>query len=224
MESWSSVEFNALFDTQFLHNYGLYVDYKHLDSTPDNTFNFDGNLRSIEMIREKRILEDLIEKRKKYVVCKQFWASYNFERIIENVYLYVKPCPKIMRKYCEIMNKTLENQEYNFLHYRYESDFINHFNIKVKPLPIIYSAIEFKDKTKKTYIATTNILSLLSPKDNMYVNILHKDERDLIHFNFEECAFIDYMIGLNSKEVYGHIKSSFSHMLNNMKATNNYYS
>jgi hypothetical protein len=42
-------------------------------------------------------------------------------------------------------------------------------------------------------------------------------------YNYEEKAFIDYMIGLNSSEIYGHSKSSFSYMLNGIKGTNNYY-
>jgi len=36
-------------------------------------------------------------------------------------------------------------------------------------------------------------------------------------------AFVDYMVGLNSVEAYGHKNSSFSCMINNIKSTNNYY-
>ena len=45
----------------------------------------------------------------------------------------------------------------------------------------------------------------------------------LMDFNFEQRAFIDYMIGLHSVECYGHKNSSFSHMINNLKGTDNFY-
>ena len=45
----------------------------------------------------------------------------------------------------------------------------------------------------------------------------------LMDLNFEQRAFIDYMFGLNSVECIGHNKSSFSHMINYIKQTNNYY-
>ena len=53
--------------------------------------------------------------------------------------------------------------------------------------------------------------------------IVFKKENNLVEWNFEEKGFIDYMIGLNSLQVIGHKNSSFSVMLNNLKATNNYY-
>ena len=43
------------------------------------------------------------------------------------------------------------------------------------------------------------------------------------HLNFEEQAFIDFLIGKDSYELYGHSKSSFSRVLNSSKQTNNYY-
>ena len=45
----------------------------------------------------------------------------------------------------------------------------------------------------------------------------------IANLNFEEKAFIDFMIGKNAQEVYGHNKSSFSLLLNFIKNTNNYY-
>ena len=47
---------------------------------------------------------------------------------------------------------------------------------------------------------------------------------ELKDYNFEELAFVDYMFGLHSNEVFGHKKSSFSNMLNHLKKTSNYYS
>ena len=53
--------------------------------------------------------------------------------------------------------------------------------------------------------------------------IVSKNEDELTDYNFEELAFVDYMFGLNSNELFGHSKSSFSTMLNHIKKTNNYY-
>jgi hypothetical protein len=83
----------------------------------------------------------------------------------------------------------------------------------------------FTNPTLKIYVATTNIQDLIV---NKYIlsQIITKNETELknnFNFNFEELAFIDYMIGLHSNEVFGHKKSSFSVMLNSIKSTNNYY-
>ena len=43
------------------------------------------------------------------------------------------------------------------------------------------------------------------------------------NLNFEELAFIDFMIGKNAQQVIGHSKSSFSVILNSSHNTNNYY-
>jgi len=53
--------------------------------------------------------------------------------------------------------------------------------------------------------------------------IISKNENELKDYNFEEKAFIDYIFGLHSNEIFGHSKSSFSTLLNNFKNTSNYY-
>ena len=68
---------------------------------------------------------------------------------------------------------------------------------------------------------TKNIIDLNNSK--FFSKIITKNEDELSNYNFEELAFIDYMFGLNSNEVFGHNKSSFSIMLNNIKQTKNYY-
>jgi hypothetical protein len=82
----------------------------------------------------------------------------------------------------------------------------------------------FKNPNLKIYIATSNIRELINLNDSELRNIIiSKNENKLLDYNFEEKAFIDYMFGLNSTEVFGHSKSSFSHMLNSFKNTSNYY-
>ena len=53
--------------------------------------------------------------------------------------------------------------------------------------------------------------------------IFTKNENELAGYNFEELAFVDFMFGLYSNEIYGHKNSSFSVMLNSLKGTDNYY-
>jgi hypothetical protein len=54
-------------------------------------------------------------------------------------------------------------------------------------------------------------------------NIIYKSAKITDGLNFEEAAFIDFMIGKEAAEVYGHHNSSFSVLLNFSNVTNNYY-
>jgi hypothetical protein len=130
-----------------------------------------------------------------------------------------------MNVYRNIKNELINNNEqYNFIHYRYEKDFINHFNIKLEPFEEIYLKIKnnFKNPSLKIYVACSNSKNII-----MNINddgkLITKNEENLLEYNFEELAFIDYMFGVESNEVYGDNKSSFSGMLNIIKNTNNYY-
>ena len=47
------------------------------------------------------------------------------------LYKKLLPAPAIMQKYKEIKKLIgLQDGKYNYIHYRYEPDFINHFQIK----------------------------------------------------------------------------------------------
>jgi hypothetical protein len=127
-----------------------------------------------------------------------------------------------MEKYIKIQNKLI-TEPYNFIHYRYETDFTTHFKVTIKSLDHLLSSINFKNNNLKIYIATSNIKNLINLNDCKYKNLIYKNDDELMELNFEERAFIDYMFGLNSVECYGHKKSSFSCMINNIKKTNNYY-
>ena len=83
---------------------------------------------------------------------------------------------------------------------------------------------KFKNPNLKIYIATSNIKNVINKESKFYDKILTKNEDELKDYNFEELAFVDYMFGLHSNEVFGHKKSSFSNMLNHLKKTSNYYS
>jgi hypothetical protein len=226
LTSWYNVPFDQLFDVSFLEKYPYYVNYNVLSLNNKNTYNYDGKLFSNQLLKREHIIEQLKQIVEPHIVLKQFWDTFFFTEIIDEVYPYLKPCKKIMKKYLEINNElSLVKNNYNFLHYRYESDFKNHFHIAdMQNLSTHILQNSFVNKDLKMYIATTDIMNLLKDDLNkLNPFILYKNENNLNDFNFEERAFIDYMIGLNSKEVYGHSKSSFSNMLNSLKKTNNYY-
>lgn len=226
LTSWYSIKFNEFFNSSFLNNYDLYIDYNNIDSNETNTTNFIGEKRCIEVIGEnceEKIIEKINNFNTKYVVLKQFWAIYNFSNIKQNIYNKLLPSKKIFDTYLIIKNNlNLNNEPYNFLHYRHEHDFINHFQIANLPkLNELLVNNNFKNKNMKIYVATTSINNLINTVE--YPFIIYKNESKLVNFNFEEKAFIDYMFGLHSEEVYGHSNSSFSHMLNDNKGTHNYY-
>jgi hypothetical protein len=229
--SWYNVPFHELFDTSFLKKYDLYIDYNqlYLKLNYENTFNFHDTVCCNRFLSRENILEQLLKINKSCIILKQFWDIYAFKEIREDINRVIIPSSKIMRMYNQIkIQLSLQTNNYNFFHYRYEHDFIRHFKIKnMKSLKEIISEKPFLNKDLKIYIATTNLKQLLK-EGNIFEKelkdiILYKNEDSLENWNFEEKAFIDYMIGLNSLEVLGHHNSSFSVMLNNLKGTNNYY-
>jgi hypothetical protein len=132
-----------------------------------------------------------------------------------------------MELYHRIKNELLQQTEqYNCIHYRYERDFTNYFKVSVENLKDILSRIKptFKRPELRIYIATSNlkeVIDLHNPEINQI--IFTKNVDLLTEYNFEELAFVDYMFGIHANEVVGHNKSSFSHMLNNIKGTRKYY-
>lgn len=121
-----------------------------------------------------------------------------------------------MDKYIEIKN-TFTNELYNFIHYRYEIDFTQHFKINIESLDILIENIKFKNNDLNVYIATSNIKKILDMNNCKYKNLIYKNDDILIDLNFEQKAFIDFMIGINSVEGCGNQKSSFSQMIKNIK-------
>ena len=227
--TWFNVEFEKLFDINFFKKFENFIEIQKLNLTNENTYNYYGYISIYQIIQDDQdIIGQLNNINKEFVVLKQFWSVHKFREIKNNFYSDILPSKKIMDAYLNIFtNLSLENNKYNFIHYRYELDFINYFKINELPsLPSLILNNCFKNKNLKIYIASTNIKNLLQ-NNNSYVDvnnlITFKDEETLSDFNFEEKAFIDFMFGLYSNEVYGHNKSSFSTILNNLKQTNNYY-
>jgi hypothetical protein len=228
---WNNEKFEKLFDLSFLKKYDLYIDFKTIENNinENNTFNFYGD-RCINIFKND---DDILKIDKEFIILKQFWSIIvlsvvvNKIQEVEQIYPLLLPSNRLIKVYNTIKSKILNTDEqYNFIHYRYEQDFIACFKCSVEALkPIILNIKQkFKNPNLRIYIATSNITKLIDLNDTELNNmILTKNEDELTEYNFEELAFIDYMFGLNSNEVFGHSKSSFSHMLNNLKGQNNFY-
>lgn len=226
MFNWTNSPFENLFDLDFLYGYKLYVNYHDIENklTEDNCHNLDGKILSHILFKKNNILDQLIELNKIYIVLSQFWSLYEFRDFIyNNIHMNIYPSKNIMKIYTEIKNNIIGDEPYNFIHYRYEIDFVTHFKIDIKSLDNFIKNIKFKNNNLKIYIATSNIKNLLDLNNCEYKNLIYKNDDILMNLNYEQRAFIDYMFGINSVECYGHKNSSFSCMINNMKKTANYY-
>jgi hypothetical protein len=196
-----------------------------LQLTNENTFNFIGEL-SVKLFNDN-FFDEIKCINKEFIVLKQFYATYKFKQITMDMNLHILPCERLMNVYNEQKINILSNNEpYNFLHYRYEHDFTNYFKVEIEDLKtlILLTKKKFKNPHLKIYIATNNIKQLININDSELTDIIiFKNDDDLNCYNYEEKAFIDYMFGLNSNEIFGHKNSAFSCMINGIKKTNNYY-
>ena len=199
----------------------LYINYNDIKHKI-NTYNtFNNYVRCIDFIdKNNNIYNQLKILNKEYIILKQFWPINNLS-IKNNIIPHLKCSEKIYNIYKEIsLNFPLK---YNSLHYRFESDFKNHFNCEIKSLLNILENINFNNKSLKIYIATSDIYKCININEINKYNIFYKDDKIFNNLNFEEKAYIDYLICLNSEEFIGNDKSSFSNTINNIKNTNNYY-
>jgi len=221
LTSWYNVNFNKLFDTRFLEKYDLYIKPENINYNENNTINYNTKLLTNQLINlNQPILDQLKNFNKKYIILKQFWVLN--DKIENNIDItpYILPSKIILNEYHRIKNNLLiNNEKYNFIHYRYELDFIKHFNIK-KNLSLKEVINKFNENLR-IYIATTNINNILDQTDRN--NIICKNDDELKNFDFEQKAFIDYMFGLNATNIIGHSKSSFSHTLIKLKKSGTFY-
>ena len=223
LTTWYKVNFDEIFDKSFLTKYDLYVDYDTLKLNNENTSNYDGKNHARQLL--KNDINNLYHIDKQYIVLYGiFTLLINKISITKQIYDEILPSPKIMNTYLNIRDKLkLSNNNYNFIHYRYEHDFVIAFNIpRMTTLESLIYKLNFKDNNKKIFIASTNIDFLLK-NSHIRKEVIYKNESELTNLNFEQRAYIDFLFGKNSCEVYGHPKSSFSMILNIFKNTENYY-
>jgi hypothetical protein len=226
--SWTNMPFDELFEKDWIRALENYVDVDFSTLNEENTFNLRG-AHCNELFpnnNEASLFAAIEEINKPYILLRQIWPVHGCQNLRENLYSKIVPNKKILALYEHIANKiNLKPNEYNFLHYRYEKDFADYFKFQNESLEsVLWETIpKFKNPNLPIYVATTNISNLISCNSPLYHKILTKDDSELFNYNFEELAFVDYIIGLNSAEVFGVSLSAFSHMLNDLKGTNNYY-
>lgn len=230
--SWYNQRFDKLFDMSFLKLYKkLYVNYDKIKGkiNRNNTFNI-GSKRAINVFKKnyiQQISKIIGRNKKKFIILKQFWAVHKNHKNYINFYKKIKPSDRLMNLYSKIKNSVLnDGEKYNFIHYRYEKDFVDFFGVKIENFTDLVGRIKLKfdNQSLRIYIAASNVEELVKKSKEQLGNIvIYKSDKELKEYNFEELAFIDYMFGLNSEEIYGHNKSSFSHMLNDLNGTKNFY-
>ena len=225
LTKWYDISFHSLFDDSFITT-ELYTPINKLHLTKENTYMIDDKTRAINWLdKERLLLPQLYSFNKKHIVLRQFWSICPPIQETINYFEKILPCKKIRLLFREIRSDLPKN--YNFLHYRYEEDFIAHFQIKNHPkLCELIDNIEF-DKKLPIYVAAYQIKEIpqkyLSKSIECFSNVIFKDKKNLQFMNFEELAFIDFLIGKNANQVYGHSNSSFSCLLNSAHNTNFYY-
>ena len=225
---WYDIPFEELFDASIFTQFPLYKHYSTLTCNATNTYNFNNPIRAVEWIDVNRaILPQLEHVQKQHIVLRQFWSIPSSVSEQCNMFSSITPCRKIRKIFKELLDKELPSK-YNLIHYRYEEDFNTHFKIE-NPLKLhdIIRHITFKQTDLPIYIAANNVLSiprgLLSPHANELENVIYKKGTRTDNLNYEEAAFVDFMIGKHAQQVYGHHNSSFSVLLNSSHVSNYYY-
>lgn len=226
LTKWYNVHFNELFSDDFIES-KLYTPFCELKCNIDNTYNFNNNIRCIEWLyKDSAILPQLYKIDKEFIILRQFWSLCIDVPKIVNIFSIVKPSNKILYIYRDIQDTLPE--KYNYLHYRYEDDFIAHFRIKDHPrLCDLINSNMYGNNELKLYIAAYMIehipIKFLTKPITEFENVIYKKDNFNQVLNFEELAFIDFLIGRNAEQIYGHSNSSFSLLLNSAHNSNNYY-
>ena len=227
--------FHKLFDDKLFYHFKNYKNINKINSNinKNNTYNLINPKRSVELFsNENELLEFINENKYEFIILPQFFSICNFNDHQKKYYHKIKPNKFLFSIFMNLKNSLLP-KKYNYIHYRYENDFTEYFNLNYTiSIDSLLNRLNFKNKNLKIYIACSNLKELsksiyLSNDIYSYKNIIFKDDRfekyNINYLNFEEKAFIDLLIGVNSNEIYGHSKSSFSSMLNLFKSTSNYY-
>ena len=236
-------EVTNLFDEKSFLIYDNYISYNKINKniTKKNSYDFytDKILNNIFDETKKDYMNNISQNilnifnncDKEFVIigsgfcfysqCNSMWNKSFYDTLI--------PVQKIIDEYNNIKSEISE--PYNFIHYRYEEDMIN-YAIKQSGeyyTPILDELLDanlFKNNSYKIYIATSEIQQLhkkklINKEIDLYENIFYKKNSNLEYF--DENAWVDFKIGLESEEIIGFKYSGFSYTLNKLKGTQNYY-
>jgi hypothetical protein len=165
-----------------------------------------------------------------FMIISAGWPVLGVPKLALGLNKRIKPTSYILKKYEDL--KANLPEKYNFLHYRYEHDFISHFSAEspANTFPILQKILDaklFSNTDMPIYIAASRLdtlpMSHLKGDITEQKNILFTDETKIDGFNFEASAYLDFLIGEQAVEVFGHSRSSFSVRLNNIKNSRNFY-
>jgi hypothetical protein len=178
------------------------------------------------------MLDNINHSNKEYIIIGgQFWyySKISFMKYIKKITEKITQSKKISDEYQRNLN--LFNCKFNAIHYRYENDYINHFKKRnlntpyiVPPIDELIENIPFKNNYK-IFICTSMIESLYEKKLLYkelvnYDNLIFKYKNEL---NYDENAFLDFLLCKNCEEFYGNNISGFTNLINNVKNTFNCY-
>jgi hypothetical protein len=161
-----------------------------------------------------------------HIFIQQFWPLFDYKNSKIHGDIRIEPSKKIKAFFLGLKGRL--PKRYNFLHYRYEHDFLEHFRITDREMV----GTHFHDLIQKNifkhdlpvYLSCSNPLNVLKTIPAQYKkNIFYNDETSLPNFNFEESAYVDFLVGEASEEVVGHSRSSFSQRLMRSKSTSSFY-
>jgi hypothetical protein len=217
LSSWFVKPFHYLFSDHLLKTHPKYVPYEAIENlvTKDNSYNQTNTKTAVSFLSRNNLIEQIRNLDKEYIFIKQLWPVVGPPVIPGKFIHYVQPNPEIIDIFHSLKQQLFgENEQYNCLHYRYEGDFTRHFKITVDSLDVVFEKkIKFDNPELRTYVATSSISKLIDLSDPKYKNIVYKDEDKLNFLNFEQRAYVDFLICCSSKQAYGHSLSSFSRVL-----------
>ena len=242
--AYSLYSIEELFDITMMSDNKNFIDYKFIKDkiNENNIYDFFKDKIGVKIYNPKNtndlhetfknILNIFKEYNKEYInIGGQFWIYSKLSNMKElcKITEEIKPSHKIYKEYQK--NLQLFSCKYNVIHYRYENDYLEHFkrnriNNKyiVPPIDELIKHIPFKNKYKificTSMIKTLHEKKLLYKELETYDDIIVKYDNEL---NYDENAFLDFLLCRNCEEFYGNNISGFTNLINIVKNTNNYY-
>jgi hypothetical protein len=228
LTSWAHSEFGSLFDEREFQDLPGYLCFKKNTFKNSKVWNSEGKGLTGLINAGEEIMP--LAYQYDFMVISAGWPVLGVPKFRLGLNKRIKPARYILRKYKKL--RAILPEKYNFLHYRYEHDFTSHFSAESpeNSFPILQEILDaklFSNMEIPIYIAASGLASLPKPhlKEDItrQKNIIFTDEKRKDGFNYEASAYLDFLIGEQAVEVFGHSRSSFSVRLNNIKNSRNFY-